>query len=345
MEPIQDHHHEIDLEEVDEDDLELDLEGVGEEGESFGDDDDEDLKPQIQIQLQLQSAPLQPLSNLPQTITNPSQSSSSLEKKPSLFQRLWTDEDEIELLQGFLDYTIQRGYTNSSYHHDTGPFYDQIKNKLQLDFNKNQLVEKLRRLKKKFRNAMKRVDNGKDLIFKSPHDQAAFEISRKIWSGSVVGVEDEDVQMNPSEIDNNGGVGVVEKSRGVRKRLRKVAFEENVSHRGANVNVLECTPVSSSVSNVIEDTVKSCLSPLFKELLSSVVNVPCNLRGLGLGLGGGMGFNLGENLGMNLMSNGEVLDEKWRQQQILELEVYAKRMELVQDQIKLALEELRLPGS
>ncbi|KAF2298607.1 hypothetical protein GH714_024306 [Hevea brasiliensis] len=57
------------------------------------------------------------------------------EKKPQpqqmdesrrLFQRLWTDEDEIELLQGFLDYTTQRG----SNHHDTALFYDQIKSKL-----------------------------------------------------------------------------------------------------------------------------------------------------------------------------------------------------------------------
>ncbi|PIA39675.1 hypothetical protein AQUCO_02600251v1 [Aquilegia coerulea] len=113
------------------------------------------------------------------------------EKKPlafddsrRLFQRLWTDEDEIGLLQGFLEYTSQRGgFKNSAYHHDIAPFYDQIKSKLQLDFNKNQLVEKLRRLKKKFRNVMSRINSGKDFNFKTPHDQATFEISRKIWSG------------------------------------------------------------------------------------------------------------------------------------------------------------------
>ncbi|KAL5128695.1 putative transcription factor [Glycine soja] len=55
------------------------------------------------------------------------------EKKPSspsmddsrwLFQWLWTDDDDIELLQGFLDYTSQRG---SLHHNDTALFYDQIK--------------------------------------------------------------------------------------------------------------------------------------------------------------------------------------------------------------------------
>ncbi|CAI0384207.1 unnamed protein product [Linum tenue] len=37
-------------------------------------------------------------------------------------------------------------------------------------------------------------------------------------------------------------------------------------------------------------------------------------------------------------------DEKWRKQQILELEVYSKRLELVQDQIRSQLEELRSVG-
>ncbi|CAH2055076.1 unnamed protein product [Thlaspi arvense] len=78
-----------------------------------------------------------------------------------LFQRLWTDEDEIELLRGFLDYiTSHRG--SSSHPPDTAPFYEQIKSKLQLDFNKNQLVEKLRRLKKKYRNVMSKISSGKE---------------------------------------------------------------------------------------------------------------------------------------------------------------------------------------
>ncbi|KAK9919613.1 hypothetical protein M0R45_028199 [Rubus argutus] len=63
---------------------------------------------------------------------------------------------------------------------------------------------------------------------------------------------------------------------------------------------------SCNVQGLIEETVKSCLSPLFKELLTA--------------------------------------DEQWRKQQILELEVYSKRLELVQNQIKVALDELRSTG-
>ncbi|KAI3980868.1 hypothetical protein MKX01_025433 [Papaver californicum] len=278
-----------------------------------------------------------------------------------LFQRLWTDEDEIGLLQGFLEYnTKQRGTSiknSSSYHHDTGPFYDHIKTKLQLEFNKNQLVEKLRRLKKKYRNVMSRISSGKkDLIFKTPHDQSCFEISKKIWGGetggNVVvsggGVEEEDGSPNPLQIvevekvavGNNGGVAAdingSEKKATTRsrKRIRK-RTEEPPSVSLSNISV------NLSVSSVIEETVKSCLSPLFKELLQSAVNGP---RGLGVMGLNPLNFGANSSTSMNLLS-GEMVDEKWKKQQVLELEVYAKRMDLVQDQIKLALEELRSTGN
>ena len=48
-------------------------------------------------------------------------SSPPLDDSRQLFQRLWTDKDKIELLQGFLDYTSQRG---SSHHNDTALFYE-----------------------------------------------------------------------------------------------------------------------------------------------------------------------------------------------------------------------------
>ncbi|OVA16623.1 Protein of unknown function DUF573 [Macleaya cordata] len=292
----------------------------------------------------------------------PSPTTATEEKKPStfddsrrLFQRLWTDEDEIGLLQGFLDYTKQRGHKNSSHHHDTAPFYDQIKTKLQLDFNKNQLVEKLRRLKKKYRNVMSRISSGKDFSFKSPHDQATFEISRKIWSDAGTGIgeagveEDEgnpqNIEINHQSIGNNGA-DINDSEKKVprsRKRSRKRTEEQNISNL-SNPSNLSNIPVNLSIPSVIEDTVRSCLSPLFKELLYSAINGPCNVRGLGGMALNPLPLNFGGNSSMNLLS-GEMVDEKWRKQQILELEVYSKRMELVQDQIKLALEELRSSGS
>ncbi|KAL3537875.1 hypothetical protein ACH5RR_001241 [Cinchona calisaya] len=320
-----------------------------------------------------------------------------LDESRRLFQRLWTDEDEIELLQGFLEYTTSKGVINSSHHHDTTAFYDQIKSKLQLDFNKNQLVEKLRRLKKKYRTVMNKMGSGKEYVFKSPHDQATFEISRKIWSGngggaaagcggSVVveegGLDDDeannnfsinfiDQSPNPNLTPNHNPNGIdsfEKKTQRSRKRSRGggVKFEEkqfvlnsvpNLQHSehqnvgvGVGVGVVSpiVTPVgavtatavsgSGHVTNLIEETVRSCLSPIFKELLNSVASLNGPMSG-----SRGFGFALTP---MPLGLNGDmVTDEKWRKQQMLELDVYSKRLELVQDQIKAQLEELRSMGS
>lgn len=303
-----------------------------------------------------------------------------LDESRRLFQRLWTDEDEIELLKGFLEYTSQRG---NAHHHDTALFYDQIKSKLQLDFNKNQLVEKLRRLKKKYRNIVSKINSGKDFSFKTPHDQATFEISSKIWSCSgapIVNVlDDEDGHHNNNNhvhssndlkphyssvvLINNSEEKNTPKSR---KRSRsKAGVNENVvlMNNSENLHVNNSTPVgggssgsgsgtSNAIAGIVEDTVKSCLSPLFKELLNNVTGGMGGARGFGgfamntvmpLGFGGGtMGFG-GGTMGFG-SSGGEMADEKWRKQQILELEVYSKRLELVQDQIKTALDELRSTG-
>ncbi|GAB4835971.1 hypothetical protein Ancab_000890 [Ancistrocladus abbreviatus] len=294
-----------------------------------------------------------------------------------LFQRLWTDEDEIELLQGFLDYTTQRGTTSSGHHHDTTVFYDQIKSKLQLDFNKNQLVEKLRRLKKKYRNIVNRISSGKDFVFKSAHDQTTFEISRKIWNNSAImnRQEFDDDDQNPNPCNSNStmvpnsinlnnsdhkavignalvNIDISSSEKNLmgtpksRKRSR-VKIEEKSPMKG-NLGVNEPPVVNvSSIQGLIEETVRSCLSPLLKELINNAVN--------GSVLGGGGGGRGIEGLplnaiplyfsGVNLGGGGEVVDEKWRRQQILELEVYSKRLDLVQDQIKSTLKELRSMGS
>ena len=295
-----------------------------------------------------------------------------LDDSRRLFQRLWTDEDEIELLQGFLDFSTSKTNSNSSsshhHHYDTALFYDQIKSKLQLDFNKNQLVEKLRRLKKKYRNVTNKISSGKDFSFKSPHDQATFEISRKIWNNCVVKVED-----NVLDDENNSHVNLIDesgekknftpKSTATKKRSRSrggkmeekrilndefVITSNNFNNRNnndnGNVDGFGGGGGGGNVAGVIEETVKSFLTPLFKELLGSVI-------GGGGGGGGGisglamnampLSFGGSLNFGGGAGGNGELMDERWRKQQILELQVYSKRLELVQDQIKAALEELR----
>lgn len=338
----------------------------------------------------------------------------TFDESRKLFQRLWTDEDEVELLRGFLEYTTQRGLNNSSQHHhyDTTAFYDQIKSKFQLDFNKNQLVEKLRRLKKKYRTVMSKMTSGKDFAFKSAHDQLTFEISSKIWSrggsydrsspgGSVGfsaqqedgGFDDED-HLNPTPNPNPNSDSIViyhspkfnlnSNPNGIdiktaRSRIRsspapKAIKVEQQSYLPSGARTIRPTPmpmpmptqiptptpttnsipvaaapvaefapapttVAAPVPSLVEETVRNCVTPIFKELLNNFMNMNGPARGFGFGGMGMSPFPLG--FGGGAMSMEMMGDEKWRKQQMLELEVYLKRLELIQEQVKEQLEELR----
>lgn len=295
-----------------------------------------------------------------------------------LFQRLWTDEDEIELLRGFLDYiTSHRG--NSSHPPDTAPFYEQIKSKLQLDFNKNQLVEKLRRLKKKYRNVMSKISSGKEVFFKSPHDQATFDISRKIWNqtGKIIGFEDNnvmDVEETNHVNNNNGSSGFnanvdVDLDNGLEKKLTmsrkrsrsrigKFSTDEDkpiiAPCDGAMPNAVNLNEIVAAVGDfsdgrnlggLIEETVKNCVSPMIKEMLNGTTGMMMAAMGGFPGGGGAHALGLLSPMlmpSMNLGFGGKgVGDERWRRQQILELEVYSRRLELVQEQIRATVNELK----
>ncbi|KAL6559294.1 hypothetical protein OROGR_004411 [Orobanche gracilis] len=301
-----------------------------------------------------------------------------------LFQRLWTDEDEIELLQGFLDYTTQRcgPHGSSQHHHDTTAFYDQIKSKFQLDFNKNQLVEKLRRLKKKYRNVINKFGSGKDYTFKSPHEQATFEISSRIWGtlpAPPINVnvpfpiapapieEDDDDLNNPNFADCQSpklnGIDINSKTPRPRKRSRAgvVKMEDkqqhafnsdtiNMTHPPAAATSMAAPGMglgtTGSVSSIIEETMKSCLSPILKELLSNSMSSNQNPHGLYCG----HGLELARSplplcFGAAMGGGDKTANSRWKKQQIMELEVFSKRLELVQDQIREQLEELRSVGN
>nr|XP_010909354.3 probable transcription factor At3g04930 [Elaeis guineensis]XP_029118106.1 probable transcription factor At3g04930 [Elaeis guineensis]XP_029118108.1 probable transcription factor At3g04930 [Elaeis guineensis] len=303
-----------------------------------------------------------------------------------LFQRLWTDEEEITILQGFLEFTSRRGTTFASHQYDTGPFYEEIKKRLQLEFTKNQLIEKLRRLKKKYRNVVSRMRSmGKDFAFRSSHEKDIYDIARNIWSANVKRARDSDdddlnTPNNAYAIEAvsapdgamNSDRRMSRSRRRFRRRTAEAATATAASASPATVGVpvgnsVPVTQVPSSsaaaaIPGIIEETVKSCLSPLFKELIYSATGGPlgpglsggAGLLGLGPGPGPGLGggaaalspipFCLGGSPA-SLPGSGAAVDEKWKKQQILELEVYLKRIELLQDQIKSTLEELKSSGS
>lgn len=99
--------------------------------------------------------------------------------KSSSFQRIWTLEDELTVLRGLVQFQAEQGNVNNSL---IRGFYDFIKKKLSVEATSTQLVAKLRNLKKKYLGIAARSVNGKSVQPLKPHDNAVYELGKKIWS-------------------------------------------------------------------------------------------------------------------------------------------------------------------
>ncbi|KHN16179.1 hypothetical protein glysoja_012155 [Glycine soja] len=208
--------------------------------------------------------------------------------------------------------------------------YDHVRPKLNIDFNRNQLVEKLRRLKRKHKLALGKGKD-KEVPFRNPQEQAIFEISHKIWANDTDNIivqdalDGDESGHTPESHDHVGNVKVkieqVDNSDEIGNRVPKRLRLDDAD----DMNRTNDQNNGDSIQGFIEDTMRSCFSPLLKEVLDEAQEE--SLPEL-------------EAIPMPLCS-GEVDHEQWRKRRILELEVYVKRLELLQNQIKSRLEELR----
>ncbi|GLU15914.1 hypothetical protein SLE2022_323670 [Rubroshorea leprosula] len=101
------------------------------------------------------------------------------ENAMKLFQRLWTEEDEIVILNGMIGYKDEMGEDPSS---DMGEFYHYILESISFVCTKIQLKEKIRRLKDKY---LQKANKG-EKAFSTPHEDQVFRLSKKIWGKQKV---------------------------------------------------------------------------------------------------------------------------------------------------------------
>ncbi|KAF0911979.1 hypothetical protein E2562_012790 [Oryza meyeriana var. granulata] len=280
--------------------------------------------------------------------------------------RLWTEEDEIVILRAFAEFTAQRGTAFASHQYDTDPFYEEMRRRLQLDFSKSQLVEKLRRLKRKYRNCVERLRaTGQSFSFRSPHEQAIFEIARGIWrptsdkharDPSAADSDDDAVPDAAGAVaavaaPANGEVKSPSSSRAQRRGRRRrtadaaadaseapqpyppapapVKAEDALPHffpQGA-VTAATTAHVHGVDPAAATNTEGGILAPLFKEMVRAMLSAGMAPPVLGVP----------EPPALGIPMEGE----KWRQQRIMELEVYLRRIDLLQEQARSALEELK----
>ncbi|GLT75505.1 hypothetical protein SLA2020_472240 [Shorea laevis] len=91
------------------------------------------------------------------------------------FQRVWSEEEEIVILKGMIEFSAKKGTDPTS---DMNAFHEFIKDSLQHDCTRGKLLDKIRRLKKKYVNY---VGKGKEDGFTKPHEEEAYKLSKMIW--------------------------------------------------------------------------------------------------------------------------------------------------------------------
>ena len=219
-----------------------------------------------------------------------------------LFQRLWSEDDELVILNGMNEFRVKNGvdpYKNMD------AFHDFIKESLHVDVSRSQLTDKIWRLKKKHQKNATRGKNGEDPKFTKLHDKKVYELSKKIWGseGTNRGVEHD-------------------KSNGKARNSKKGGSSKNVASPQAQLSL---SPHSKGVEKTDVDQNSGSILSLNQMIKYSGLNEDVIRRG----------FESVEAL------KKTEFEEKWKNLQLLELEFFVKRAELIRDHSKLVLEAYR----
>ncbi|CAE5960295.1 unnamed protein product [Arabidopsis arenosa] len=113
--------------------------------------------------------------------------------KKNYFQRKWSEDDEIVLLQGMVDFKNDKG---KSPYDDMTAFIDTVKNIISFQANQSQFTTKIRRLKDKY--LRKRNKGADENSFAKAHDLKCFQLSKVIWESTKV--KEESLKPNEEKV-------------------------------------------------------------------------------------------------------------------------------------------------
>ncbi|OAY24620.1 probable transcription factor At1g11510 [Manihot esculenta] len=228
--------------------------------------------------------------------------------KKQLFQRLWSEDDEIAVLEGIIDFTEKKGVDPAK---DMNSFLDFIKSSLHFDVSLSQLKDKVWRLKKKFEKHVSKGKMGEDKTFSKAHDQKTFDLSKKIWG---------------SEASSGGGVDLVLKSNGKGRK------NGNNSQKGKSLTALKAelgADIEKENEKVDKMEVEMQSHSGKKHILQFDKRV-C--------VAGTEDYVVHRGLDMlEGPAKKPEMEEKWRKLHVAELELFLKRNELIREQAKLML--------
>ncbi|XP_019175000.1 PREDICTED: probable transcription factor At1g11510 [Ipomoea nil] len=252
-------------------------------------------------------------------VENSAKKSLTEDSKKQLFQRLWSEEDEIAVLKGMIAYAEEK---NADPVTDLNAFHDFIRESLHIDVTRTQLQDKIRRLKKKYENNARKEKKGKERTFSKIHEQNAYDLSKNIW-GSL-------------KAQNGSVVKAAETSKASNASARKDRIKNAV------IPVKASTVAAAEVVDHVLDEEKEA---------NANMDVDTNVEGSkSLNLSGGSLFGkslneLAEWIDKNKVGLSEEklieMEGKWKALKVAELELFLKKAALIQEQGRLVLDALK----
>lgn len=139
--------------------------------------------------------------------------------------RVWSEEHELALLQGMIDYRSQKG---SDPYANMNAFSDFVKGNLFSGIVKSQIYEKLRRLKAKFLKNQGKGEDGRDPVFSNPREIKTFELSKKVWGDDIKSNElEHKPKVKSNNVEDNGKVKSNLSNRNAKVRTEKERREKD----------------------------------------------------------------------------------------------------------------------
>ena len=277
------------------------------------------------------SEPKRPKKKATETVGASSDEETEEDRKKSgddskkLFQRVFSEDDEIAILKGLVEFTSKTG-SDPLKHAEA--FHDFMKKSLRVDASSNQLKQKIRRLKKKFEtNSGKGGKNGEGPSFSKPHDQKSFELSKKVWGNAAEGATNNGVAEKEKEKENPKSNGKARKSP---KKEIASKREPKPEPKAEQKHEMEKPLVDSEEPGKADEKGDAPLALRAMIRFDKVVGMS----------------TLGEDAVKERVEGIEAskragMEEKWRELQDAELELYVKRAELIAEQARLMLQAHR----
>uniref|UniRef100_A0A2P2IYH3 Transcription regulator n=2 Tax=Rhizophora mucronata TaxID=61149 RepID=A0A2P2IYH3_RHIMU len=229
----------------------------------------------------------------------------NLEDMKKQLKGKWSEDDEIALLEGILEYTEKKGIDpHKDLSKEMDSFHKFIKERLHFNVNTTQLKDKIWRTKKKF-NIDVSEKKGKDVTFSKPHDQKLSDLTKKLWGNGIIGEG-----RAASSMKSNGKV---EKSK------------NNINQRRSSKTLAAVKP-ELGINTGNEEADKSGKAKI--EVSQT----------LGLKSFGEMADHvLREGLDVMDQEKRAEMEIKWKELHVEEMELFLKRIELLKEQTELNL--------